>query len=110
MRLTHTLFVLGLMGLILGLVSPATTLAYQAQGETPGPGRQDDRDATYPPAGQQPDTTRSDGIGDITDSRAEAGTSWIATIIAFFAGLGLGWLVFRRPNTRRADTDYRRAA
>ena len=109
MRISHLLIALCLAaGFVLGAGLQTGALAYQGQGEYPA-GVQDDRDRTSP-SQTSPSTSSQPGQIDETDVD-RAGTSWLATVIAFIAGLGLGWLMFRRPADRgREDTNFRRAA
>jgi hypothetical protein len=56
--------------------------------------------------GVQPDpgyTTQPSATDQVSDTDLADGTSWAATIVAFLAGLGLGWVIFRKPAGSRYD-------
>ena len=88
------------------LIAAAPVLAAQVEnGREMSPGVQPD--PGYP---AQPSQSQTDDVTDVGTNLAD-GTSWAATIVAFLAGLGLGWVIFRRPATRRRDDmSDRRAA
>lgn len=101
MRISVMLVVLVAFALLATVGFPAAALAYQdSQNRDVGPGVQPD------PAYTQ---SQTEGIDD-PDLDLAAGSSWVATIVAFFAGLGIGWLIFGRSRIRTSEDIDRRAA